>query len=432
MPWQRLFLAAATEKNSDDSYRFKTVILSTPRQCGKSSVLLILSATRSLLYPKHKTYFTAQNNMSAYEHVILNFSKQVQAAVFGKKVTTYRGATAPKIIFPNDAIIAPFTPSADGLHGRSAVNLVICDEIFSWTQPQGSGVLGAVQPTQLVAGKRKQLILTSTKGTADSTFLNGWLEKGRKAANDPESTICYFEWSMSPELDPFDMSNFGFHPAVGYTINLEDIAALADTLSKGEYRRSVANLETSTLESVLDLKKWDAYKAVLTTPKRSEVAIAYEVSYDRSKAAIVAAWKDGKTTQTRVIMNGTGTGWLQPALEELADARPMVIGADKYPQNLVISDSLMQDNPDMNLKLLTPEGAKTGAVSFKARIEDGTIRHDGHLALRTAISTAQTRPMGEGWCFSHKSEPELLAAVVACRLLDETKAEIAPMVYFGE
>jgi hypothetical protein len=283
-----------------------------------------------------------------------------------------------------------------------------------------------------VAGKRKQLILTSTKGTADSTFLNGWLEKGRKAANDPESTICYFEWSMSPELDPFDMSNFGFHPAVGYTINIEDIAALADTLSKGEYRRSVANLETSTLESVLDLKKWDAYKAVLTTPKRSEVAIAYEVSYDRSKAAIVAAWKDGKTTQTRVIMNGTGTSWLQPALEELADARPMVIGADKYPQNLVISDSLMQDNPDLNLKLLPPEGAKTGAVSFKARIEDGTIRHDGHLALRTAISTAQTRPMGEGWCFSHKSEPELLAAVVACRLLDETKAEIAPMVYFGE
>jgi hypothetical protein len=132
-------------------------------------------------------------------------------------------------------------------------------------------------------------------------------------------------------------------------------------------------------------------------------------------------------------MTNTGTDWLQPALEELHELRPLIIGSDgNYPQNNVIADQLLADNPDFNLKFLTPTGAKTAAVAFKARIEDGTIRHDGHLALKTGVSSAVSRPMGEGWVFSHKSEPELVAAVVASRLLDETRAESQPLMVFGD
>jgi hypothetical protein len=281
--------------------------------------------------------------------------------------------------------------------------------------------------------KDRQIILVSTKGTPNSTFLNGWLSKGRDAVSDRDSGIAYFEWALDEGLDAFDPDNWDFHPGLqGGWISKDDIQSATVNLSKGEFTRAFTNRQTETLEAVLDLTKWNTLQGSLTVPKRSEVAIAYEVSYDRSKAAIVAAWKDGKTTCTKVLMTNTGTDWIQPALEAIAESRPLAIGADKYAQNLVINDAVMADNPDMVIKLLTPEGAKTGAVAFKARIEDGTIRHDGHIALKQAVSTAVSRPMGEGWVFSHKSEPELLAAVVACRLLDETRAESQPFIAFAD
>lgn len=429
LPWQRYFIRVATELNPDGSYRYRNVVLTVPRQSGKTTVVRALYATRALTNRNRKSFIFAQTGKDSRER-LFELAEQLTYSPIGKQIKVRRAAENPNILFPTGSKIQSFPPTAESTHGYNFSDAFL-DEIFAFDDATGSNLLGAIVPA-MQTHKDRQIIFVSTKGTPNSTFLNGWIAKGREAVSDPDAGIAYFEWALEDGLDAFDSTNWDFHPGLqGGLITKEDIQS-ATGMGKGEFTRAFMNRQTETLEAVLDLPRWNELKAVLTTPKRSDVAIAYEVSFDRSKAAIVAAWKDGKTTQTRVIMNGTGTGWLQPALEELADARPMVIGADKYPQNLVISDSLLQDNPDLNLKLLTPEGAKTGAVSFKARIEDGTIRHDGHLALRTAISTAQTRPMGEGWCFSHKSEPELLAAVVACRLLDETKAESQPLVVFGD
>ncbi|WP_144659044.1 terminase large subunit domain-containing protein [Paenarthrobacter nicotinovorans] len=433
LPWQRYFIRVATELNPDGTYRYRSVVLTVPRQSGKTTVIRALYATRALTNRNRKSFIFAQTGKDAKER-LFELSEQLTQSPVGKQIRTRRAAENPTIIFPTGSKIQSFPPTAESTHGYNFSDAFL-DEIFAFDDSTGTKLMGAIVPA-MQTHKDRQICLVSTKGTPDSTFLNGWIKKGREAVQNPDAPIAYFEWALADGLDAFDPDNWDFHPGLqGGLITKEDIESAATNqtdMSKGEFTRGFMNRQTETLEAVLDLPRWNALQGVLTTPKRSEVAIAYEVSFDRSKSAIVAAWKDGKTTQTRVLMNGAGTDWLQPALESLADARPMVIGADKYPQNLVIADSLNQDNPDLKLKMLTPEGAKTGAVSFKARIEDGTIRHDGHNALRTAISTAQTRPMGEGWCFSHKSEPELLAAVVACRLLDETKAEVAPMMYFGE
>lgn len=431
LPWQRYFIRVATELNPDGTYRYRNVVLTVPRQSGKTTVVRSLYATRALTNKNRKSFIFAQTGKDSRER-LFELNEQIQISAFGKTVKVRRAAENPHILFTTTGSkIQSFPPTAESTHGYNFSDAFL-DEIFAFDDATGSNLLGAIVPA-MQTHKDRQVIFVSTKGTPNSTFLNGWLAKGREAVNDPDSGIAYFEWAMEEGLDAFDPENWNFHPGLqGKLISKDDIQSATVNLSKGEFTRAYCNRQTETLEAVLDLKKWIALQGTLTTPKRSEVAIAYEVSYDRSRAAIVAAWKDGKTTQVKVLMTGSGTSWLQPALEQLAAARPMVIGADKYAQNLVIADALTADNSDLKLKLLTPEGAKTGAVSFKARIEDGTIRHDGHLALKTAVSTALSRPMGEGWVFSHKSEPELVAASTAARLLDETKAEVQPFVVFGD
>lgn len=429
LPWQRAFIRVATEKNPDGTYRYRNVVLTVPRQSGKTTVVRALYATRALINKNRKSFIFAQTGKDSRER-LFELAEQLTNSPIGKTIKVRRAAENPNILFPTGSKIQSFPPTAESTHGYNFSDAFL-DEIFAFDDATGSNLLGAIVPA-MQTHKDRQVIFVSTKGTPNSTFLNGWIAKGREAVADPDAGIAYFEWALEDGLDAFDSSNWDFHPGLqGGLITKADIQS-ATGMGKGEFTRAFMNRQTETMEAVLDLAKWNELKDALTIPKRSEVAIAYEVSYDRSRAAVVAAWKDGKTTQTKVLMNNSGTSWLQPALEELSAARPLAVGADKYAQNSVIADALFADNPDIKLKLLKPEDIKTGSVSFKARIEDGTIRHDGHLALRTAISSAQTRPMGEGWVFSHKSEPELIAAVVACRLLDETKAESQPLVVFGD
>lgn len=430
LPWQRYVIRVLTEKNKDGSYRYRTVVLTVPRQSGKTTVVRALYATRALMKNSRKSFIFAQTGKDARER-LFELAEQLTHSPMGKAIKVRRAAENPNISFPTGSKIQSFPPTAESTHGYSFEDAFL-DEIFAFDDATGSNLLGAIIPA-MQTKKDRQIIFVSTKGTPNSTFLNGWIAKGREAVKEPASDIAYFEWALEEGLDAFDSENWDFHPGLqGGLISKDDISSATVNLSKGEFTRAFMNRQTETLESVLDLAKWNALEGSLTVPKRSDVAIAYEVSYDRSKAAIVAAWKDGKTTCTKVLMTNTGTDWIQPALEELKELRPLTIGADKYAQNQVIADSIAADNPDFGMKLLTPEGAKTGAVAFKARIEDGTIRHDGHLALKTGVSSAISRPMGEGWVFSHKSEPELVAAVVACRLLDETKAESQPVMLFGD
>lgn len=432
LPWQRFFLRLITEKLPSGAYRFQTVLLTVSRQCGKSTVLKVLACTRALMYKEHRTYFTAQSNKDAYEHIINEFWKQISGSILSKTAEVRRGTSSPKINFNNGSYIAPFTPSPEGVHGRN-FQLGIIDECFAYDIELGNGILGAVGPAQ-ITHVDKQLLMLSTKGTSDSTFLNPWLEKGRLATEDPHSTLAFTEWAMADGLDPFDMANYGFHPGVqGGLITLDDIAALAGSLSPGEFRRSMANIPTIHKESVFDMELWDSMLHSLPRPVRSKVGIGYEVKANREKSAIVAAYytDEGKVA-LKVLNNATGSDWLKEFIPLYADARPLAIAADKHPQNNVITDALRMDYPHIDIQQLSAADWNTAAASFKSLVEEKGIIHDGHLALRDAVATAVTKPYGDsGFSFSHLSNPELAAAIVAIRMIQQVEVQQKPFIYMG-
>lgn len=431
LPWQRFFIRVATEKNPNGTYKYRSVVLTVPRQSGKTTVVRALYVARAFAQPNRKACIFAQTGKDAKER-LFEVGAQLKISILSKYITIRKAADSPNISFTNGSLIRSFPPTEESTHGYNFSDAFL-DEIFAFDDETGSKLMGAIVPA-MQTHRDRQLVLVSTKGTPHSTFLNGWIDKGREAVASESTDVAFFEWALQDGLDAFDPDNWDFHPGLqGGLISKDDISdALVQIKSKSEFTRGFMNRQTETLESVLDLKKWNSLKGVLSVPNRSEVAVAYEANLNGSKGAIVAAWKVGKTCHVKVLATNSGTTWIQPALEQLAALGPLTIGADKYAQNLVIADSIHSDNEDIKLKLLTPEGAKTGAVAFKGRIEHGTILHDGHLALQRAVATAQTRSMGEGWVFSHSSDPELLAAVVACRLLDETKPESAPEIYFGD
>lgn len=429
LPWQRYFIRVITEKNPDGSYRYGTVLLTVPRQSGKTTAVRALYATRALLTSNRRLFMTAQTGRDSRER-LFELAEQISPSVLGKTVKVRRAADSPGITFHNGSKIGSFSPTPESLHGYNMAD-VFLDEIFAWDESQGGDLLGAAVPA-MQTHKDRQLIMVSTKGTSTATFLNGWIAKGRLATTDPESEVAYLEWGLADGLEPFDPENWDFHPGLqGGLITKKDISRAAETMSAGEFTRAYMNRYTDTVDSTFNLAQWDSLNRPLEIPKASQVAYAYEVASDRSKAAVVAAWKIDGHVYIKVVKNAPGTTWLKPLLVELKDNNPLMLGADKYAQNNVIADDFHNEYPSAKFQQLTGPDAATASVSFKARVEDGTLSHEGDLVMRQAISTALTRTFGDsGWAFSHKSEPELMAAITACRFVDEVKTLAAPAAYF--
>lgn len=429
LPWQDFVTRVATEKLPDGSYRYQVVLITVPRQSGKTTILVGILTSRGIMFPGRRAFTTAQTGKDARER-LFDLADALTASPLKNRVQVHRAAGSPRITLPTGSRISSFSPSPESLHGYTPDD-VLLDEIFAFDDAEGSLLMGAITPAQQTVRDR-QLLMCSTAGTADSTFLAAWIEKGRAATKDPDSRIAYFEWSLDDGLDPFDPANWDWHPGLaGGLITKADIAAAAETMTRSEFIRAFMNRPTLTKQDeVFNLKAWDAGKATLSDPVRSKVAVAWEVAYDRSRAAVVAAWRDGRDVHVKVLRNGSGTHWLPSALEEIYAANPLVVGADKYAQNNVILGELEVSIPDIDIKMLTPQGIQTGCAGFKARVEDKTIKHTGDTALQTAVAEAVSRPMGEGWALSHKSPPEVVAAVVAVRLLEDTKAEVQPSLHF--
>jgi len=446
MPWQVQVARVASEKRADDSrrYRYPIVVLTVPRQSGKTTLMRTVLAQRALRSRNRIAFYTAQTGKDATARW-LDLVKDIENGPLAQFVTKRIAAGSQALTFPTGSTISPFAPTAKSLHGYTPHDVML-DEIFAHDEAAGNDLMGAIRPAQLTLPD-KQLWLVSTAGTADSVFMKSWVDQGRLAVGDSGAGIAYFEWSLADGLDPYTPDNWLFHPAVGHTITLQDLADDADSQSQGEWLRAYMNRWTSTSEAVIDLAKWDALKFddTMAGAPWSRVTIAYEVAHDRSCAAIYACWHDELTGKPalKLVQQGAGAEWLAPAVAKLyVERRPKAIGADDGGPTKAVTDQLRRlpnarsGSNGVEVQTLTARDFATACVAYMGHIEDGSVLHDGDPGHRAAVEAAATRPMGDSKVFSRRHSrgpiPELVAATVALRLHEQAPAVMpAPAIYMG-
>jgi hypothetical protein len=311
------------------------------------------------------------------------------------------------------------------------------DEIFALDDASGNDLMGAIGPAQVTLPDR-QLWLISTMGTKDSTFLHGWVDRGLEITTDPDSSMCYLEWSMKPGADPYDPESWKFHPALGHTITLESLADLAGQHSFGEWMRAFMNRRTQTTDAVIEAGLFADLNDPEQTPPRNtgDMVLSYEVSMDRSRSAIVAAWVDPVTDKPalRVLRVGAGWTWLAPAVVAISkDLHPRAIGADDGGPTRDATEEIRMLQQSIELELLQARDFATACDGFKARAlvgaftwyeepRQGQADDEAQTFLAEAVAVAKTRTMGQGWAWDRMKSrgpiPELVAATVALRLLE--------------
>lgn len=444
MPWQRYVADVAGELDADGSLYYEIVIVTVPRQSGKTTLYGPVQIDRCSSNPDAKTFYTAQTGKDARSR-FGDLVKLVLRSPLASMVKVRYSAGDEGIIFPNGAALKIFAPTESAIHGETPP-LVGFDEFWEYDEPLGDAMLeDAVMPAQITLTGNRQIWLFSTAGTALSTFMKKWVERGRKATKDDSEypRLAYFEWGLPDGADPYDPANWIFHPALGWTITVADLEQAAKNTARGKWLRSYCNVWTEAANLIIPIEEWDKLKMPESTPppRRSEIAVTYEVAPDGETSSVMASWRDAAGIgHVRVLHTAPGTQWLFGYLVNIIDTwKPRAVGADDGGDTRVVTDKLRRHYDDEAGAKIRTIGARDFGTACMQLVREArdekTLQHDGSKTLRTALAHLVQRRYGDLTRFSRSDSTGpiagLVAAAVGLWLFDHQDAPLgAPVTSF--
>ena len=390
MPWQSLVNAVSGEVLPDGSFRYPTVVLSTPRQSGKTTLLEAILAHRCMTVQDFRAWYTAQSGQDARD-VWREWEKTLSARMPGRwKFRQSNGeetATWPA----TGSFIRTFPPKPDALHGKQS-DFVALDEVWDYTLTDGKAITQAVVPTQATR-PRRQLWIVSTAGDESSLWMRGWIDRAREALGDPDASIAYFEWSTPTDLPHDDPAVWAaFHPAYGHTITERAMRDALDQMGEEQFRRAYLNQWPAVEAS------WRAGWAQLaspdTIPDPGRVFLAVDAQVSHRAAAITAAGTlpDGRIA-VEVIDHRNGVDWLVDRLGTLTRKHrtPVAVNASG-PLGYLIPEL---EAAGTRVLALTASDYAEAAARLRTLIVAGGIAHPDDPRLNRAIDGVETRAAGD-------------------------------------
>jgi phage terminase large subunit-like protein len=190
MPWQQYVANVSTERVPDPAacgacagvwtqeahvcpYAYQVIVVSVPRQSGKTVLIMVMLMVRCIMYANHQALYTAQTGKDARARW-QDLVKLVTASPLRGQVRVKRSQGSERLEFPNGSILGVFAPTMDSLHGYTPPTVVL-DEAFVHSPDEGADLLAAIEPAQQTLADR-QLWLVSTRGTALSSWFHAWID----------------------------------------------------------------------------------------------------------------------------------------------------------------------------------------------------------------------------------------------------------------
>lgn len=391
LPWQRLVADVACEVNADGTWRYPTVIVSTPRQAGKSTLTGAILAHRAMVQQDALLWYTAQSGKDATQ-TWGKWNYKFNERMPGRWATRLSAGTEHLTFRGTNGAIRPFSPQPKSLHGQQA-DAVFLDECWAFTPTDGADLLQAVIPTQATR-RMRQLFLLSTAGDEDSTWFRGWIEKGRESVNDPSSPIAFFEWSAPDDAPMDDPATWAdFHPGYPQLINDDAMqTALAQFGAEGFARGYLNRWPTAEAS-------WRASWPLLADPDApipavAQVCLAVDSGLNHRAACISAAatLPDGRIA-VELIDYRSGVDWLLPRLTELTRRHRCSIVLQRTGPLGYLCDELAR----AGVQVTAVSGAEYGdAVSrFRTLVSSQQLAHLDDPRLNQAVDAVESSQRGD-------------------------------------
>jgi len=387
---------------------YQIAVVLAPRRAGKSLLTVVDLLTTTLSGKRRRAWYTAQTRADAAMILRDEWLPIVSTSSLGRLISPRMSNGSESLTVPRaGSVTRLFAPVPAALHGQAG-DLVVFDELWSHSLTRGLELQTAARPL-MATRPGARMLLESAAGTADSTWLIDWIDKGRAAAAaDTGTGICYLEWSA--DFDGADHDDpavwLAAHPAVRApgrtgTITLDWLHAEHD-LDRTAFIRNYLNVTDRTAGSgtPLDPTVWAGL--AVTAPTRTSMAIGVAVGADQASTALVACHHDGTVATLEVIDYRPATMWAVDRLIELYDRYEVVaIPIDAAgPAGVLVAPLQSAGLPIVDTQL---RGATAAAGQFVEAVTAGLIRHVPHPALDMAVAGARRRNVGDGsWLWGRR------------------------------
>lgn len=415
MPWQAHAAAVGGERLPDGRPAYPVVVVSVPRQAGKSALGHAVCVEGMTARSDARVWSTAQTRNAARDRWLDGARAMRRSPALGA-VSDLRLANGSESVgLPNGSLWRPFAPLPDALHGETTTR-VLLDEGWAFDRVRGTELLQAIIPTGATVPEF-QLWIVSAAGDDRSEFLADLLA-GSEAAALTGSGIAVIAWQAVGAATAPDIVEavIDAHPAVGHTMTPDAIRAAHEAMpNDAEFLRAFGNVFTATATGLFLATDTDPLWIDATGAPASwaAIALAVDVAPDRSSATICAAWDDadGGTTGA-VIAHGGGTSWLVDTCATLTARYRVPMTCDPIGPGAGLVDDLKRRG--VPVRALTTREVTTAAVDLLTTIKGGGMGLYRDDALAAALAVAGRRQVGrDAWAFDRRGGAGDITPVVA-------------------
>jgi hypothetical protein len=426
LPWQRYVADVAGEVDSFGLFVYTIVVVTVPRQAGKTTLDLAGSVTNSLMGPRRRCWYTAQSGQHATDKFLEMAELWEGSAIrqLGPHVRRSNGSAA--LGFINGSKFRPFPPVEGALDGKQSDKTSL-DEFWYWTSQQYAVLRQSFSPTQTtrekLTGQRPQTWIWSTEGTVESTALNALLEECRSDETPPN--VAFFDWGLADDEDPDDLDTvYARHPGSGFLFTREALDGFRAQFqdSPGEFARAYGNRRTGATERVIPAEPWRAARwDDPTPPAPGRVCFAAAVGVDGVDTTITATQLHGPGTLSAVVKDG----WMEGSYGAM---RKLLEMHEKYPTAGFIIDpngpsAALHDEAERAGLPLVPLttgdviGATQATYAGIVNPAGPTWRYKPHDKLDAAAELATKRFAGDGtWLFGRRASVGSISALESANL----------------
>jgi len=434
MPWQKYVADVALELDGDGRPRYREVVVTVPRQCGKSILLLCVVLHRMLVWgdPQTVTY-NAQGAVDA-SHFWRRHWDRLRDSGFDKRSgLTFAGSVADTRLQGRGSVMRCLTSSPASGHGMT-IDLAVVDEAMAFvSDDREQALLPAMR-----AVPDAQLWIVSTMGDEHSVWFNRKVRRGRSRVvfENGKPGSAYFEWGAPETADP-DCEEVWQRaiPAIGHTIHLPQLRLEREAMPDKEFRRAALN--QMYMNEASSIVPWDYWQKVCVgSPSKGGVLdvegpvfVGVEAHPDRRSTFIcvsVSGW-------VQVVCEGEGVDWLAEWLisfNEIRGRRGMTVVAAKA--STVAAQLLVAESRGVKIDLRTIGQVAAACGGFydaclsRGRFGVRVVRDD---VLDDAMRAGCRRWTSGGWVWApaDKDGEDVSALMAAALAFDGwRRAEEAP------
>lgn len=427
--WQRGLGRVALGKGKDGKYAATVggVVLSIPRQVGKTFFVGMVIIALCVLFPGTTVLWTAHRTRTATKTF-----KSMQGYVKRKKVAPYLAPTRSdgirtangeqEIEFANGSIIM-FGARADGFgRGFDEVDIEVFDEAQILDEKALEDMVPASNQSRQPAGA-----LLFFMGTPPRPADKGeeFTSRRTKAISGKSKGMVYVEMSADDDADPDDREQWArANPSFPHRTSVEAMERMRENLNNDDsFRREALGIwDAAGTPEVIDSASWG--KASDPASMAIErLTLAIDVAPDRSVSSVaMAGMRADGLWHVELEDNKKSVEWVQTWVKDRAEKNQLhAVVVDEMSglvehrkgRNYLVGT-------DVVVTLAAAEGRDMAIACgkfFDAVMEpEPKLRHTDQPQLNVALSLARKRPLAGAWAWNRKDASSDITPIVATTL----------------